>query len=1251
MAPLARTTAMWICRAMRWRDAMVTIGEQLQLSRRLGAALGTHRAGVLGAWLRALRDIPRDFQGVTPIAHLEEFAPPALDALIAYLDRGDRRSARRVAGSWALRQDRLGVGLGESIRAILALGPAVAPLLRRLGLEGGQASVEAFLAILAEELSRAYTAHLKHNLAERAKATAAVEERLLGLQMVAGAVAQERDQELTLDLIARQVVKLTGADAAAVFLPDEQAGVLRPIVWIDPRDDRRDRGPVDIVGTAVGHVFRSGHLLVADEAGASAEDGFAASIMAPLRTRDGVIGVLRVEKRDDATFTRADIELLGLFADQAAIALENARLFRETTRRTEDLTTLYRIGAVASRSLDLGRILDDALDNTLDALGLEAGSVYLFDRDCVRLELRAWRGLAVGPVGVAAVVTIPCGAGPIGRVASRGEPLVIEDARAHPQLIAGFPPAAEMAPTSAAVRYWGIPLRANGRVLGVLNALGTSPRERGERDGDLALIGSIGDQIGVAVDNAQLLIGREERLSQLTTLNDLLRALAATLDVDSLYEAIYLACSRLFDTGTFYLALAEPRTGALLAKRWYQDGARVIEREGRPIVHGLCPLVLAGNRPILTADYRAECRLRGVRESPHGAAGPLSWLGVPLTGGGRLHGAIVVASGASCYSAEDATLLSAVASACAVAIENARAYAGEQRRVEQLRALNEISRSLVSIREVEVLLPQVAATVRDRFDYNHVGILLYHPERDDLVLQAQANRDDGPSDIGLRIPLGEHIVGKTAATRRPMLVNDVAREPHFLRTASLHDSRAELAVPIVLGERLIGVVDASCARVGAFDADDVATLQTLADGLAVGIENARLFEAERRRQQELTSILSVTTAATSSLLLDEVLDIVARGLSAAVDGLPCGVYLLDDTGAQLLPRAGVGPDGGPLSGLAADRPIALADEAFLREAVARGHALITTDAARDPRTNTALVRALGLKSLLAVPLIAKGRTLGLAIVAAMHERYHFTPAQARLVEAIADTAALAVENARLYASSRELATSEERNRLAREIHDTLAQGLTAVTLQLEVADALLDDPRRHDEAREKVRRGMELTRANLEEARRSVMDLRATPLQDRTLAEALDGLLASAGREHHFEGCFRCHTIEGRLPAPLEAGFYRIAQELLSNIGKHAHATQVDVTLKRWNGALILAVTDDGVGFSPAAPRAAGVGGGFGLVGLRERVALLGGTLHLDSAPDEGTSVRVTVPFAPSGRDSRPATGARAAAGGETDAL
>lgn len=1215
---------------------MVTIGEQLQRSRRLASTIQAQRAGILSSWLRHLRDIPRDFHGQRPVAHLEELSPTVLDALIAYLARGDRKSLRRVGISWAARQDGMGVGLGESIRAILALGPAIAPALRRAGLDGGRDLIEAFLALLAEEVSRSYTAGLQRRLAESAGADHVAEGRLLSLQAVAGAVAQERDPERTLNLIAREVVKLTGADTAAVYLPNDDGAMLGAVVCIGPAGFRAAGDPIAVDGSSLGHVYRSGYLLVANGATGATGDGShgpagvagsstGATIVAPLRTRHGIIGVLSVEKGQGDPFTRVDIELLGLFADQAAIALENARLFQETERRTEELATLYRVSAVANRSLDLDRILNDVLDQVLEALDLPVGNISLLDRSGTTLTVRAQRGYSDDFRATDGVA--PRDGGPLAQIVASGELLVIDDIKDDPALVRGIAAGA----CEQLQSYAGIPLKGKERILGVLNVFSPRQQHGEERARDLALLTSIGDQIGVAIENASLLTQREERLTQLAVLNEISRAISAVLDLDSLYDAIFDGCSRLFDTTNFYIALADPRTGLPVPRRWYHHGTRSPEREAAPLQYGLCRVILETGQPLLTADYYAECMRRGVVPRPHpvSSAEILSWLGVPMIVGGRVVGAIVVVTDHAAYRGEDLTLLSAIANGCAVALENARAYASEQRRADQLRALNEMSRSIVSIRQVDQLLPRIVSAVRAIFGYSQVGILLHDPEQGDLVVSAHAVHGDLPGDHGLRIPLGAHIVGYAAATRLPLLVNDVAREPRFLRTPVLADTGAELALPIVLGEHLIGVLDVQSALADAFDENDVVTLQTVADGIAVAIENARLFEQERRRQQELHSILDVTKAATSSLLLDEVLERMARGIAGTV-GIPsCGVYLLDESGRWLLPAAGATGPLAPLDSTAPfyHTPIDLTQDSFLCEVVEQRHSLVCARADADPRLNQDVVRALHLKSVLAAPLIAKEKVLGVAIVATVRDRYDFTPAQVRLVEGVADTAALALENAQLYARSRELATAEERNRLAREIHDTLAQGFTAVALHLEVADALLDGEGAAAGARQKVRKALELTRANLEEARRSVMDLRAAPLQDLSLPQALEQLVAHTGREYGIEVCYRTRGVNDRLPSRLEAGFYRIAQELLANVGKHAHATQVDLRLEHASDALTLIVADDGVGFDPAAERTPDAAGGFGLIGLRERVALLGGTLELFSAPDDGTCVRVSVPL------------------------
>jgi two-component system, NarL family, sensor kinase len=211
-----------------------------------------------------------------------------------------------------------------------------------------------------------------------------------------------------------------------------------------------------------------------------------------------------------------------------------------------------------------------------------------------------------------------------------------------------------------------------------------------------------------------------------------------------------------------------------------------------------------------------------------------------------------------------------------------------------------------------------------------------------------------------------------------------------------------------------------------------------------------------------------------------------------------------------------------------------------------------------------------------------------------------------------------------------LATAEERNRLAREIHDTIAQGLAAIALNLESADLLLDNPAKGEKAREKLRKALELTRANLDEARRSVLDLRAAPLQENSLADALETLVVQFGRENGINAQFELGNgtdAARRYPARLETGIYRVAQEALTNVGKHAAARSVVVefgaSLTAGHESLRLVVEDDGRGFDPAVLAEPGH---FGVQGMHERARLLKGELHLNSCPGNGTRIELIVP-------------------------
>ena len=282
--------------------------------------------------------------------------------------------------------------------------------------------------------------------------------------------------------------------------------------------------------------------------------------------------------------------------------------------------------------------------------------------------------------------------------------------------------------------------------------------------------------------------------------------------------------------------------------------------------------------------------------------------------------------------------------------------------------------------------------------------------------------------------------------------------------------------------------------------------------------------------------------------------------------------------------------------------------------------------------------SLGLRFHASVPIYAGETALGILNVASEDWR-ELTGDELQLLHIVGDQIGLAIQRARLAVehtrAAARLATIEERNRLAREIHDTLAQGLAAITLQLETADALTEQ--RPERAHEAIRRALALARANLEEARRSVIDLRAAPLQNRTLPEALQELAREAQRDS-IEITYQYAPEDFPLLSPrLETAIYRIAQEALTNVKKHAQAGHVKLRLSLEESELCLCVYDDGHGFQvdetlDMQARFGAQTGHFGLTGVNERVKLLGGTLCIDSTPGLGTCLVVCVPLEKDGR-------------------
>lgn len=523
------------------------------------------------------------------------------------------------------------------------------------------------------------------------------------------------------------------------------------------------------------------------------------------------------------------------------------------------------------------------------------------------------------------------------------------------------------------------------------------------------------------------------------------------------------------------------------------------------------------------------------------------------------------------------------------------------------RLLGEVGRRVTTILAVGELLLQTEKLIREIFGYYYVSIGLI--EGGELAITTEEPCDRPRLKIG-----EEGIMGWVAATGKPALIPDVSREPRYIATVASTRTHSELALPITWKDNIVGVLNIESDQLDAFDASDVAVLQSLADQLAVAIENARLFEAEQRRAEQFRVIAELGHRITSLLPLDELLNQTAHLIRETFGYHHIHIGLIEK--GQVIFKASAGvwkdePDCQCCSGLA----IHVGRTGISGWVAATGEPYLAPDVTRDPHFVALESSQAG--SELVMPLIVKGKVIGVLDVES--ERTNgFELNDVTVLQALATQVAAAIENARLYEQSQQLAALEERQRLARELHDSVSQALYGIALGARTARALLDrDPSKLAEPLDYV---LSLAEAGLAEMRALIFELRPESLEMEGLVAALTKQANSLRARYHLE----VHTAFGNEPsAPpaVKEALYRIAQEALRNAVKHAQAKRVSVRLGDESGDLILEISDDGIGFDPDS----GYPGHLGLRSMRERAERLGGVLEVDSAPMRGASIRIKV--------------------------
>ncbi|MCL4465406.1 MAG: GAF domain-containing protein [Chloroflexi bacterium] len=383
-----------------------------------------------------------------------------------------------------------------------------------------------------------------------------------------------------------------------------------------------------------------------------------------------------------------------------------------------------------------------------------------------------------------------------------------------------------------------------------------------------------------------------------------------------------------------------------------------------------------------------------------------------------------------------------------------------------------------------------------------------------------------------------------------------------------------------------------------------------------------------RRNRELAALNLMASAVSQSRSLHDVLD-TALDRSLQLTALAAGwVWLLEPDGTSLRLGAQLGfSDAGLPSSETQGR-----DECDCRAVIASGQARFVESAAG----RCALLSRLGYYGHLSVPLVAKGRTLGVMNLAAATER-EFAREELDILAAIGSQIGIALENARLWEEvtrKEELrvqlldkiisAQEEERKRIARELHDETSQALTSLLVTLR----LMEESSDQGEVRPRAREAREIAARTLAAVHGLARELRPSALDHLGLGPALEHHAREYATRHRLEIDFQLTGMEGlRLPPQVETTIYRVVQEALTNVARHAKARRVAVLLERRNDRVVGIVEDDGCGFDPKRFEMDGNESGLGLFGMRERAALVGGTLTIESCAGVGTTVFVEVPL------------------------
>jgi len=850
-------------------------------------------------------------------------------------------------------------------------------------------------------------------------------ERMRALADLSRVFAGTLDPDVVSQRIADCVRSLFSSVSASLFRVDPISGDLVPVATSTARTGTVPPAPVLPRGVGISglaaesrhvvvsaDVFEDPHIEKTDALRAwVAAVGHYSAIAVPLIVNDDVVGVLTVSGERGRVFDDADARLAQTFADQAALALANARLYAESTQRRAEAEELARLARTLSESLDVSEVVERTVESVVPLFRAQSSMLRLLQPDG-SLVARARGGRMADQFAPGHV--LPPGVGVLGRAVAEGRPVATSDALAD-DVTRVSDDLAEVFRSSSDTAVLAVPMRAKGALIGALGVV--DRRGRVFTDGEAALLQAFADQATLALENARLFGSERSRRQHLAALADIERELAAVLDAERLPALIVERATALFKASGALWTLEDDRT--LVPRAWTgQDlaGARLTAGEG------FAGVAMSERRGLITNDYAS---------SPHAlrrfvASGVRGVIVQPVILRDRALGVLTMSRAgddAVPFDVEDLALLQSFAAHAATAIENARLYAEARRYAERLRALEEVNRLVSSSLEPDEVLANLARAISQFFDAPYVSLWSLDEATGRLRRALTHGESDVASQLHQELAPGEGAVGWVVAHRAPILWTDVATDARIIDAAALLRAgfASFTAYPIIIGDRVLGAFAVHRAASWPATPETESLMGSLAAQAAVALENARLYSETTRRLTQTRALLEVAEILNSTLDARRLLKELAVKVAQVCGVDRCSIERWE--GDHVVPLMSQFADGRKMPAMW-DRFLGVSSRP-LREVPVNARAIetrrpvIVEDASDASVTPPEWVAAFGLKAYMTVPMVRQDEVIGVVTLDYCERARPFAPWQVDLASAVVGQIALALENTRLFTEAQE----------------------------------------------------------------------------------------------------------------------------------------------------------------------------------------------------------------------------------------